>query len=70
VTGLAKLLIVSGLALAGLGVLLAFAGKVPFLGRLPGDLVVQRPGFTLYLPLGTCLLLSLLVSLVFWLLNR
>lgn len=69
-TGLAKLLIVSGLALAGLGALLLFAGKIPFLGRLPGDLVIERPGFSFYFPLGTCLVLSLLLSLVLWLFRR
>jgi hypothetical protein len=70
VTGLAKLLILFGLILVGAGLLLLFAGKIPFLGRLPGDFVIQRPGFTLYLPLGTSVLLSVLLSLVLWLLNR
>jgi len=70
VTGLAKLLILFGVVLVGAGLLLLFVGKIPFLGRLPGDLVIQRPGFSLYLPLGTSLLLSVLLSLVLWLLNR
>ncbi len=69
-TGLAKALIAAGLLLAGLGAVLLLAGKIPFLGRLPGDIVIQRPGFSFYFPLGTCLVLSLLLSLVFWLFRR
>jgi DUF2905 family protein len=41
-----------------------------YLGRLPGDIVVRRPGFTLVFPLVTCLLLSLLLSLLFWIFRR
>ncbi len=69
-TGLAKLLLLVGGALVVLGLLLLLAGKVPFIGRLPGDFVIRRPGFTFYFPLGTSLLLSLLLSLILWLLNR
>ncbi len=50
------------LALAGLGFL--FLGKLPGLGRLPGDIVVQRGRFTFVFPLMTCLLLSLLLTLI------
>ena len=69
-SGFGRLLIVAGLALAALGGLLVLYGKVPFLGKLPGDFLIERPGFTVYLPLGTCLVLSVVLSLVFWLLNR
>ena len=69
-SGLGRLLIIAGLALAALGGLLVLYGKVPFLGKLPGDFLIERPGFTIYLPLGTCLVLSVVLSLVVWLLNR
>lgn len=69
-TGLGKVLILSGLALVAVGALVLVAGKVPFLGRLPGDLVIERPGFSLYLPLGTCFAVSVILSLLLWLLNR
>jgi len=69
-TGLAKLLILLGVLLVGAGLLLLLVGKIPFLGRLPGDIVIQRPGFSLYLPIGTSILLSILLSLVLWFLNR
>jgi hypothetical protein len=67
---LGRLLIVAGLALAGLGLLLTLGGRIPGLGRLPGDFVLERGNFRLYLPLATSLLLSLLLSGILWLLRR
>ena len=63
-------LIVLGVALVVAGLLLSLGGRLPWLGRLPGDIVVERPGFRFYLPLATSLLLSLLVSGILWLLRR
>ena len=68
--GAGKALLALGLIIAALGGALLLFGKIPFLGRLPGDITVQRPGFTLHIPLATSLLLSVLVSLVLWLLRR
>ena len=65
-----KLLIFLGLALAAAGLLLTFAGKIPLIGKLPGDLRIERENFTFYFPLGTCLLLSFLLSLLYWLFRR
>ena len=65
-----KLLIFLGLTLAAAGLLLTFVGKIPLIGKLPGDLRIERENFTFYFPLGTCLLLSLLLSLIFWLFRR
>ncbi len=62
-------LIVGGLLVVA-GLLLTFAGKVPWLGRLPGDIVFRRGNFTFYFPLVTSLLLSLLLTLVFSLFRR
>ena len=67
---LGRLLIVAGLVLAGLGLLLSLGGRIPGLGRLPGDIVIERGSFRLYVPLATSLLLSLIVAGVFWLLRR
>ncbi|WP_025324134.1 DUF2905 domain-containing protein [Deferrisoma camini] len=69
-TDLAKLLIGLGALLILAGALLLVVGKVPWLGRLPGDIVVERPGFRFYFPLGTSILLSVVLSLVLWLLGR
>lgn len=67
---LGRVLVVAGLALAFLGLLLTFAGKVPGLGKLPGDIVIRRGSFTFYFPLATCIVLSLLLTLLFRLFRR
>ena len=59
-----KLLIFSGLVLAAVGLVLTFAPKLPWLGRLPGDILIQRGRFTFAFPLATCLVLSLLLTLL------
>ncbi len=65
-----RMLVLFGLLLVVLGIVLLFAGRVPFLGRLPGDIVYQRGNFTIYIPLMTMLLLSLLLTLLLNLLFR
>jgi len=68
---LGKILLVIGGVLAVLGLLMMFAPKLPFrLGRLPLDFHYQRDNFSFYFPLGTSILLSLLLTLVFSLVNR
>jgi hypothetical protein len=64
-----KALIVAGLTMLVIGLLWPWLSKLP-LGRLPGDIVVEREGFRLYLPLTTGILLSLILSLVIWLFRR
>jgi hypothetical protein len=68
--GLAKSLILMGLALAAFGAMLWLFSGVPFLGRLPGDIYLRRGNFTFYFPLATCIVLSILGSLIFALLRR
>ncbi len=52
-----------------IGLLWPYLSKLG-LGRLPGDIVIERENVTLYVPLATCLLLSLVLSLIFWVANR
>jgi ABC-type Na+ efflux pump permease subunit len=59
-----KILIYIGLALVAVGAVFAFGAKIPWFGRLPGDICIERKNFTLYFPLATSLLVSLLISLV------
>jgi hypothetical protein len=66
---MARFLIVLGLALLVVGLLWPYLSKLG-LGRLPGDIVIERENGTVYVPLATCLLLSLLLSLVLWVVNR
>ena len=63
-------LVVLGLVLAAVGWLVWMTGKIPFLGRLPGDIKVEGEHFKFYFPLATCLLISVLVSLVLWALSK
>lgn len=69
---LGKLLVVLGLVLAVLGAVIWLGGGSAFswFGRLPGDIRVERPGFHFYAPLASMLLVSLLLSLVLWLIRR
>jgi len=65
-----KTLILAGLVLVVAGLLLHFSGKIPLIGRLPGDIRVEKENFSFYFPLGSCLLLSLALSLLFWFFKR
>jgi hypothetical protein len=65
-----KFLIFLGLIVAAIGGLLLLSGNIPWLGRLPGDIIIQRRTFTFYFPLATSILLSLILTLLFWLLGR
>jgi len=71
---LGKLLLVFGIVLVVIGGLLTLGPKLPGrlgrLGRLPGDIIIRREQFTFYFPLVTCLLLSVILSLIFWLFRR
>jgi hypothetical protein len=69
-TDVGKALIVLGLAIALAGVVLTFFGRIPWLGRLPGDIHVQRENWSFYFPLATSLLLSVVLSLLFYVLGR
>ncbi len=65
-----KFLIFLGLIIAAIGGLLLLSGKIPWIGRLPGDIIIQRRNFTFYFPLATSILLSLILTLLFWLLGK
>ncbi|HOP73811.1 MAG TPA: DUF2905 domain-containing protein [Bacillota bacterium] len=69
-SGLGKILVLTGLGLAGVGVLLWVGGKIPGLGRLPGDIVIKRDNFTFYFPLATCVIMSIVLSLIMALFRR
>ncbi len=66
---MSRFLIVLGLVILGLGVLWPVLIRLG-LGRLPGDIVIQRGNFSFYFPLATCIIVSVLLSVVFWLFNR
>jgi hypothetical protein len=67
---LGKMLILFGVILALLGGLLLLAGKIPFLGRLPGDIVIRREHWSFYFPLTTSIVISILLTLLFSFFSR
>lgn len=65
-----KMLIVAGLILAALGVLLLFADKIPYLGRLPGDIYIKRDRFSFYFPITTSIIISIILTILFSLFKK
>ena len=66
-----RTLIFIGAILVVIGLLITFGGRLPFrIGRLPGDIIIRGKTSVFYFPLVTCLLLSLLLSIVLWLVGR
>lgn len=67
---LARTLLIAGLVFVALGLLLHAGPSLPLLGKLPGDLRIERSNLRLYLPITSCLLVSLLLSALLWLFSR
>jgi len=67
---LAKGLILLGAVLSAVGLILLFFQKVPFLGKLPGDILIKRENFTFSFPLATSIVVSLLISLILSLIGK
>jgi hypothetical protein len=65
-----RFLIILGIVIFAIGGILLLSGKIPWLGRLPGDIIIQRKNFTLYFPLATSILLSVMLTLILWLIRR
>ncbi len=67
---LGRFLIIIGAIMVLVGVVLYLSPKIPWLGRLPGDIVIKRQNFTFYFPLGTCILLSIILTLILYLFRK
>jgi hypothetical protein len=61
-----KLLIIGGIILVIAGILFFFADKIPFIGKLPGDIVIKKKNFTFYFPIVTSIILSIIISLILY----
>ncbi|HYV95178.1 MAG TPA: DUF2905 domain-containing protein [Chitinophagales bacterium] len=69
-TGIGKLFIICGIILVVIGTVLLFAGKIPFIGKLPGDIVIRKGNFSFYFPVVTSIVVSLILTLIFFLISR
>ena len=65
-----KMLIILGIFMVIAGVVLVFIPKIPLIGRLPGDIIIRKGNFTFYFPLATCIILSILLTLIFSIFRR
>ncbi|MCK9555852.1 DUF2905 domain-containing protein [bacterium] len=62
--------IIIGICLIVFGIILSYSDKIPFLGKLPADVHIKRENFTFYFPVSTCILLSIIISIVLWLIHK
>lgn len=69
-SSLGKMLIVIGVVIVLVGVVLIYGAKIPWIGRLPGDFSYKGKNFTFYFPLGTSILISIVLTLILWLISR
>ncbi|RLB80407.1 MAG: DUF2905 domain-containing protein [Deltaproteobacteria bacterium] len=65
-----KVLIIIGLVIAGIGILLVLTPNVPWLGKLPGDILIKKDNFKFYFPVTTCIIISIILTLLFYLFRR
>lgn len=65
-----RILMIIGVVIIIIGAFLHFGPKIPFLGKLPGDIVIKREGFRFYFPLMTSIVLSILLSLIIYIIQK
>ena len=69
-SGFGKILIIIGIAIAVLGLLVLRGGKIPWIGRLPGDIYYKGKNFTFYFPLATSIVISIILTIILMFINR
>jgi len=65
-TDMGKFIIICGILLIVIGTIMSFSSRIPFLGKLPGDIFYSKNGFTFYFPLATSILLSIVISIILY----
>ncbi len=65
-----KVILAVGVVCIAIGAVLMLSGRIPWLGKLPGDVYIQKKNVTFYFPLATSILISILLTLLFWLFGR
>lgn len=69
-SGIGKILLIIGLVIAGIGVLFLIGGKIPWIGRLPGDFYYKGKHFTFYFPLATSIVVSIILTIIVMFISR
>jgi len=69
-SGMGKMLVILGAFIIVIGLLLMIGEKIPWIGRLPGDIIIKKEKFTFYFPIATCLLISIILTLLFTLFRK
>ena len=67
---LGKMIVFLGILLVVIGFIVILGNNIPFLGKLPGDIVVKKKDFVFYFPVVTCIIVSIILSIIFWLFGR
>jgi hypothetical protein len=69
-SGFGKIIFITGIIIAVIGLVIMFFNKIPFIGKMPGDIIIKKENFTFYFPVVTSILLSIILSLIFYFLRR
>ncbi len=69
-TVIAWVIIIAGIILVAIGFLLLYGPRIPFLGKLPGDIYIKRGNFSFYFPLATCIIVSIIITLILFLIKK
>ena len=69
-TLMGKMLILMGIILVLVGIIMTVGNKIPWIGRLPGDIIIKRENYSLYFPLTSCVIISIILTLLFYLFRR
>jgi hypothetical protein len=67
---LGKLLILLGVLIIVMGLLLLIGERIPWIGRLPGDIIIRKEKFSFYFPITTCIVISIILTLLFWIFRK
>ena len=70
IESIGKFLIIAGAIIIIVGVFLAYGPKIPFLGKLPGDIYIKRDNFSFYFPITTCIVISIILSVLFFFIHK
>jgi hypothetical protein len=65
-----KILLLIGLLIVVLGIVLIVGHKIPFIGKLPGDIAIERKNYSFYIPVTTCIAISIVFSFILWLFSK